>query len=179
MGLRSFLQKIFISRWLFSVETPKESKSLPSKIESVGFILTLQKPEDEKNFREVEKIILAFFTEAKEVKSIGLVNAKKQKNIVYKNPDLLFKNEIDWWGHIKSFAVKKFIKQPFDILFNLSNQDLPVLQVILSQSQAKFKVGSGAKKTLPFHDFIVNPKVKGDPVELTKALIDYLKIVKS
>ncbi len=179
MGLVSFLQKYFTKKWLFKQEEKPNTRSLPPIIKNIGFLISLQKPEDEKRFKEIEKILKDFFNEAEEIKWIGIVKAKKQKVNLFKSTEILFKDDLNIWGQIKNFTVKKFINQPFDVLFNLTEDELPVVQIIISQSKAKYKVGRGGKKIQLYQDFMVNPSIKGNSVELLHAILDYLKIVKS
>lgn len=82
--------------------------------------------------------------QGKKVKLLGFLAGKtKNENFVF---DHFNKTDLDWALRPKNDRVNDFIKNPFDILMNLSNQSHPTLEYITAFSHAKFRVGPFTEK---------------------------------
>jgi hypothetical protein len=77
------------------------------------------------------------------VSILGYVNSKKliDHYLYRKGFDFFSRNDLNWYYKPVSEVTDKFIKQPFDILINLSLETIYPIQYIVALSPATFKVG--------------------------------------
>ena len=87
------------------------------------------------NFLNEKKIITSIlvFCPLKEV---------PQNFLLRKNVKVFTKKELNWYGRPNQPIVEQFINEDFDILIDLSLQEIFPLRWVSTLSQAKFKVGT-------------------------------------
>jgi hypothetical protein len=74
--------------------------------------------------------------------------------------DYFTKKDVNWHFKPESKYVTDFTKEKFDVLIDLSENDLLPLQYVLCMSQAKFKVGRYSNTNLDFYDMMIDVKNK-------------------
>lgn len=84
--------------------------------------------------------------------------------------------ETSWVGIPLPDFVNTFMTKNFDILIDLSTQELFPLQWIASLSKAKFKVGNLAHSNTP-NDLIINIKPESDLTNLIAQTKHYLNLI--
>ncbi|HMQ00417.1 MAG TPA: hypothetical protein PKC24_11600 [Cyclobacteriaceae bacterium] len=107
------------------------------KVKLIGILYTI---EDKAKHEHIKSLVKKLEFEGKVVKVLCLLPPKKE------NYEFLFdyfsKKDLNFWGKLESDDVKKFIEEPFDILYNPDMNPDFMLQYILASSKAKCRVGS-------------------------------------
>lgn len=89
-----------------------------------------------------------------QVDILGFVNSKKLNDqyLYRKGLDFFSLNDLNWYYRPVSAVAEKFMKEPYDLLLNLSLQDYFPIHYIVSLSTASFKAGrfSPADESLDF-----------------------------
>ena len=95
------------------------------------------------SFEIIRNLVKDLSHESKKVTVLGYVDSKKLiDNYLYrKGFDFFSKNELNWYYRPSSPVVDDFIKEPFDILINLSLEDYFPIRYITALSPATFKTG--------------------------------------
>lgn len=109
---------------------------------------------DEKTFRLIKDIQKNLSENKREVMVIGYIDRPDIPTYCIV-PDMGYyfnQNEIDWLSIPKNDYLKKFVKKDFDILIDLSDDDMFTLKYLSGLSQAKLKVG----KYSPLHEKIMD-----------------------
>lgn len=111
-----------------------------SVAETIGILFDATEPA---TVEIVRKFVKHFDNSNKRVAVLGYVDDKKLiDHYLYRKGIVFFtKTDLNWYNKPDSKAINKFISIPFDILFNLSINEVYPLQYILALSQAKMKVG--------------------------------------
>ena len=135
------------------------------------------------NQEEHYNVICSFIKELqdknKNVRSLGYV---KDYNVVphFCFPKLSYdyftKKEVNWYKVPSSNFVNDFVKENFDILIDLSNEDCMPIQYISAISNASFKVGLYNDKNKNIYDFMI--KVDGLTIQnLINQIKHYLSLI--
>lgn len=74
--------------------------------------------------------------------------------------DYFTRKDLNWYYKPEGKYVNDFIKEKFDVLIDLSENDLLPLQFVLCMSKARFKVGRYSEQNLPFYDMMIDVKNK-------------------
>jgi hypothetical protein len=95
------------------------------------------------SFEIIRNLVKDLMHDSKKISVLGYVDSKDLiDNYLYrKGFDFFSRNELNWYRKPDSPAVAEFIKEPFDLLINLSLEDHYPIQYIATLSPAKFKAG--------------------------------------
>jgi len=95
------------------------------------------------SFEIIKKLVKDLSTDSKKISVLGYVDSKKLiDNYLYrKGFDFFSKNELNWYFKPISSNVEQFMKEPFDLLINLSLEDHFPIRYITALSPATFKTG--------------------------------------
>ena len=168
------IQNYFIDKRIAAVlkKTNKNSNvEVLSEILRVAIFVDEQSTFNEEKFRELQEIIDLDETHF----SILTFKEKKASYNEFRGT-VLFSNEINWQGKITSKDVRSYIKKPYDLLIDYTQEDSLTRQLVIAQIVAKMKVGFSEKKKL-FYDLLISVSPK--EIDLfNKELVRYLKILK-
>jgi hypothetical protein len=95
------------------------------------------------SFEIIRNLVKELTHDSVKVTVLGYVDSKKLiDNYLYrKGFDFFSKNELNWYSKPVSPVVEEFMKEPFDILINLSLENYYPIRYITALSPASFKVG--------------------------------------
>lgn len=161
-SLRKITERHVMNRDLSKVNDP---------VKTVGFLV------DEKIFKEFETFY-DFYSDLglvpKDIKVFSFIEAKKKLPSLRQNQVQC--KDFNWKGEMHNQNAKEFVQRDFDLLIGYYNDKNAFLDAMISQSNAKFKVGFvGADERL--FDLLIAVDAKN--VKLFKQeLIKYLKILK-
>jgi len=161
-SLRKITERHVMSRDVSKVNDP---------VKTVGFLV------DEKVFKEFE-MLYNFYKDLdiapKDVKVLSFIEVKKKLPSLRQNQVQC--KDFNWKGEMHNQSAKEFIQKDFDMLVGYYQDKNAFLDTMISQSNAKFKVGFvGADERL--FDLLIAVDAKN--VKLFKQeLIKYLKILK-
>ncbi len=74
--------------------------------------------------------------------------------------DYFTRKDLNWFNRPEGKFVNDFVKEKFDVLIDLSENDKLPLQYILAMSPALFKIGRYSNENLSFYDMMVDVKGK-------------------
>lgn len=95
------------------------------------------------SFEIIKKLVKDLSHDAKKITVLGYVNSKNLiDNYLYrKGFDFFSRNDLNWYFKPVSQVVDQFIREPFDLLINLSLDDHYPIRYITGVSSATFKAG--------------------------------------
>ena len=95
------------------------------------------------SFEIIRNLVKDLSQDARKVAVLGYVDSKKliDHYLYRKGFDFFSKNELNWYSRPVSPVVEEFIKEPFDLLINLSLEDYFPIRYITALSPARFKTG--------------------------------------
>ncbi len=171
--------KIFFGNYFFKKEYSALKRDvIVNNIENATTVGLIFHADSEENYKIISRFILQIKKEGvKEIKILGFVNAKNLPS--YLSPKLgqnfMLKKDLNW--HLKpvSNSALNFIYDPFDILIDLTTENIFPLKCILGMSRAHFKVGRGEDEKNILLDMIINTEKAKGLEELAKQILYYLK----
>jgi hypothetical protein len=126
------------------------------------------------SFEIIRNLVKDLSHDARKVTVLGYVDSKKLiDNYLYrKGFDFFSKNELNWYAKPTSSLVDQFIKEPFDLLINLSLEDYYPIQYITALSPAAFKAGKYSPED-NILDFMIDiEKEKQTMISLQKEIMN-------
>ena len=98
-------------------------------------------------FRTVKTMVKELTTKQRQVMALGFINRKSIPNYcVAANSGYYFNlRDLNWYGGPKNDYIKELINKEFDILIDLTLEDVFVLQYVSGLSRSKLKVGRYSK----------------------------------
>ena len=118
-------------------------KPVVCNINKAGHIGIIYNATESVSFEIIRDLVKDLTHEKRKVTVLGYVDSKKLiDNYLYrKGFDFFSKNELNWYSKPVSSTIDQFIKEPFDLLINLSLEDHYPIQYITALSPAAFKAG--------------------------------------
>ncbi len=117
----------------------------------------------------------------KDIEFLGFINISKkklgQKNIPFNH---FLASDVNWYGIPNNAVVDKFMQRHFDLLLNLTannNQSELVLDYIMANSNAAFRVGEYKEGKEYCYDLMFNLKPNDKLPELIKQIEVYLPML--
>jgi len=106
----------------------------------IGIVYDATEPDSFGIIRDLGKQLLG---KAEKVDILGFVNSKKLEDqyLYRKGLDIISLNDLNWYNKPVSTVAEKFMKEPYDLLLNLSLVDHFPIRYIVSLSTAAFKAG--------------------------------------
>jgi hypothetical protein len=143
---------------------------------TVGILYTIY---NEYSYNKVCEFVKYLQDRRKNVKVVGLANRKLVPHycIPKLSWDLLTKDDINWYYKPKRPFVADFIKEPYDMLIDLSLEDQYPLQYIAGLSKAKFKVGRAGEENTEYYDMMIETNEKTTIDEFIKHIMHYLTVI--
>lgn len=134
---------------------------------------------DAEEFEAVKKYIKKLKDDKRKVKALGFYDAKNQPaSMISKlEYDFFTQKELTWYLKPIDPIIDNFLREPFDILINLSaNNKLP-LQWIMALSHARLKVGKTQIKYSPLYDIIIEVAENTNLQSFTLQAEKYLRMI--
>lgn len=157
----------------------------PRKVKSVNLrdalkVAVLVNVTEKNLYLEFRKLCNELETKNKEVKidAVGWFKGKKQPEFVKANERLKLINTVDynWFYRPKknSTNLKSILEKEYDLLIDLTKNDIYPLRKICSMVKAGFKVGSFELENEPFYDLMVQYR---SPKDYTAQVLHYLTLI--
>lgn len=115
----------------------------------------------------------------KTVQALGYFHEKETPQFVTPERDFDYfnKKDLNWFMKPDSASIHKFANQKFDILVDLSIEEVFPVEFVLATSKAKFKVGKGGGKNRHFYDLMINIEEGQGLNFLVKNINHYLNMI--
>lgn len=126
------------------------------------------------SFEIIRNLVKELAHDSRKVTVLGYVDSKKliDHYLYRKGFDFFSKNELNWYYRPVSPVVEQFIKEPFDLLINLSLEEYYPINYITALSSAKFKTGKYSPGDI-YLDFMIDiEKEKQTMKNLQKEIMD-------
>lgn len=132
-------------------------------------------------FRTVKTMVKELTTKQRQVMALGFINRKSIPNYcVAANSGYYFnQRDLNWYGGPKNDYIKELINKEFDILIDLTLEDVFVLQYVTGLSRSKLKVGRYSKTHENYFDLMISLKKTATLEEFIDHVLHYLIILKS
>ncbi len=133
------------------------------------------------NFEIVKEYVKDIRSRQKEVLALGYVNKKvlPMNQFAQLGLDFFTRKNLNWQLFPVSKEVSNFIKEPFDIVLNLSDNNIFPLRYIAAVSKARFRVGRFDISSVPCYDMMIEAKPETELKQFIKQAEDFLRKIKS
>ena len=148
----------------------RDTSQLNARLRTIGFLV------DEaqfQNFEDLYEIWNDLGIQRKDVKVFTFVEVKKKTPSLRQNQ--LNNKDINWRGEIHNANAMEFLRIPFDVLVGYYKGSHDYLDMMVAQSNAKFKVGV-SESDERLYDLLVNVSIS-EPRIFKAELKKYLKIL--
>ena len=150
-----------------------------SSLETADTIALLFDATNAEEFEIIKKFIKKFKESKKKVRALGYYDAKEipvmmPSKLEY---DFFTRKQLKWYLKPSDPVVDNFIKEPFELLINLSKDHRTPLLYVLALSRASFKVGASHPKYLNYYDFIIDLPEETSLTEYLNVLEKYLTMI--
>jgi len=132
-------------------------------------------------FQIVKTLVKDLTTRQRQVMALGFVNRKSIPNYcIAANSGYHFNlRDLNWYGAPKNDYIHEFINKEFDILIDLSLDDVFVFKYISGLSRSKFKVGRHNDNYMDCFDLMIKMEPNASLEAFIEQVIHYLVIFKS
>jgi hypothetical protein len=132
-------------------------------------------------FQIVKTLVKELTSRQRQVLAIGFVNRKSIPNYcIAANSGYHFNlRDLNWYGGPKNDYVHEFINKEFDILIDLSLDDLFIFKYISGLSRSHFKVGRHNDAHLDCFDLMIKAEPNISLETLIEQITHYLVIIKA
>lgn len=162
----------------------KRLKSVNRKVKTHNFETAqsagiLFSPANEESFNEVKNFLTFLSDNDMKVIALGYYPGKKipAPYLMRKGINLYCNTDLNWYYKPKNELIDQFIKQEFDILFDLNLEDYFTTKYVGSLSKASFKVGKSHENA--YHDLVIDIHKNNTVEYLTEQIKHYLKLIKN
>jgi hypothetical protein len=152
-ALRRILANLRFKRELDENKNGHETVSFDAA-KKIGLLYDATEP---KNFEIVKEYVKNVRSRQKEVLALGYVDKKElpQNQFAQLGLDFFTRKDLNWQHFPQSLEVSNFIREPFDIVLNLSDNSVFPLRYIAAVSKAKFRVGRFDESSVPCYDMMI------------------------
>lgn len=171
-----------VGRFLFSIRLKqvRRKKQLVNLNQAKNICITYNVTGQEA-FRTVKTLVKELTTKQRQVMALGFINRKSIPNYcVAANSGYYFNlRDLNWYGGPKNDYIKELINKEFDILIDLTLEDVFVLEYVSGLSRSKLKVGRYSKTHEHYLDLMISLKRTATLEDFIDHVLHYLLILKS
>ena len=145
--------------------------------DTIALLFDASNPEE---FETIKKFIKKLKEAKKKVRALGYYDDKEMPVMMVSKLeyDFFTKKQLKWYLKPSDPIVDNFIKEPFELLINLSKEHRTPLLYVLALSRAGFKVGARHPKYLDYYDMMIALPEETSLSEYLNLLIKYLEMIK-
>lgn len=132
-------------------------------------------------FRKVKLLIKDLTTTKRQVMAVGFVNKKSIPNycVAAYSGYYFDQKDLNWFGGPKNDYIKEFINKEWDILIDLTMEDVFAIQFISGLSKSRFKVGRYSESHKKYYDLMIKVNNSLSIDAFIEQILHYLLILKS
>lgn len=164
------LQKRFINKNIDKNLKNRSISNINDSLHKIGFLVDEGIPIDVEKFYEIAKDL---GLQQKDVKIFSFLEVKTKTPTLQQNK--INNKHFTWRGDIHNQNAEEFLEIPFDVLIGYYHNSNIFMDLLVSKSKAKFKIGFAGTDNRLF-DLLINI----DPLrieDVKNELIKYLKIL--
>ncbi len=176
-GIKQTVGNLILNRNISRLERDKKFVSF-SDARNVGIVYLVS---NQGIFNKVKLLIRKLNSPYRQVMALGFVDRDSIPDYcVAANSGYYFdKKDLNWYGAPKNNYIKEFINKEFDIIIDLTLEEVYVLQYIVALSKSKLKVGRFSKSTEKYYDLMIKNDNNTLSDEYIDQILHYLDILKS
>jgi len=142
----------------------------------IGIIYVLK---DEQTYNHITRFVKLLQDKQINVKAIGYFDGDIRPIYAIEKLSLDYydRNNLNWYGKPKSNYVTDFCKTDFDILIDLSLENIFQTKYLAALSKAKFKAGKDGENNEVIFDLMIDINQKTTLDEFITLIIHYLSII--
>ena len=150
-------------------------------INDAGKIGLLYLVTDEKSYGKIVEFIRELQDQNKTVIALGFVKSKDVPDFFSSSNSYSFftLKDINWYNKPSGTFINNFLKEKFDIVINLSLDDVFPLQYISGLSNANLKVGKFGKENSAYYDLMIETDNIKETATFIEQIVHYLSIIKN
>jgi len=149
-----------IGSYLLSKEIQKEHRVVVQNLEEATKVGIVYYVKDERAFKRVKNYVRKLKDEQGISKIMALGYFPGNDQPVYLdsrlNYDYFNNKDLNWYGRPQGNTVQNFISEEYEILIDLSLEDMLPLQFIMTKSKARFKVGRLSPTNQKINDMLID-----------------------
>ncbi len=160
------------------LDAPREV--VASNLQQAKTIGIIYNASDKVNYLEYKRLanLISEYNPKAEMKALGWYRGKRKPEFLSKSTVSSFFGKSDYGTFYKPKKSAKelnlFIETPFDVLIDLTRNDIFPLRRVLAMSKARFKVGQFTERNEPFYEFMIKCKTAK---EFISQAVYYLKLI--
>jgi hypothetical protein len=176
-GIKQTVGNFLLNKNLSRLERDKKLVSF-SDARNIGIVYLVS---NQGVFNKVKLLIRKLNSPYRQVMALGFVNRDSIPDYcVAANSGYYFdKKDLNWYGAPNNDYIKEFINKEFDIIIDLTLEDVYVLQYIVALSKSKLKVGRFSKSMEKYYDLMIKNNNNTLSDEYIDQILYYLDILKS
>lgn len=162
----------------------KELKKVVRKKKVIGFdaakkIGILYDCSQEDHYREVVNLVKRLEQQGKTVHALGFVRHKEmpQYTMAQLNFSYCHRSDFSLTFKLKSPQLQNFSRAGFDLIMDLSPNDLFFMKFLAGLCNATFKAGTYTEEYVDLYDLMIREKDDTGIHELIEHMLHYLKII--
>lgn len=176
-GLRKILANYTFKKQILESHNVRETVNFDAA-KKIGLLYDATEP---RNFEIIKEYVKDMRSRQKEVLALGYVDKKElpQNQFAQLGLDFFTRKNLNWQFFPNSLEVTNFIREPFDIVMNLSENSIFPLRYIAALSKARFRVGRFDQSSIPCYDMMIEATPDTDLKQFIRQAEDYLRKIKS
>ena len=176
-GIKQTIGNFVLDRNISRLERDKKLTNL-SDSRTIGIVYLVS---NQTVFNKVKLLIRKLNSPYRQVMALGYVDRDSIPDYcVAANSGYYFdRKDLNWYGAPGNDYIKEFINKEFDIIIDLTLEDVYVLQYIVALSKSKLKVGRFSKSMQKYYDLMIKNDQKALSDEYIDQILHYLNILKS
>jgi len=167
------IKKSLLKRSIAKHKPFREKKLISlEQTRTIGIICQIT---DEDSYKEIHNLFSKLQSHNRTVWLVGYVNEKKVPYYCLQqlSADYFSRRNLNWYGKPDFAQLNDFISKDFDLLIDLSRNNLPPLHYILATSKAGLLVGAN-EHTQDLYDIYIKDEDRLDYLKLLKIIHNYL-----
>jgi hypothetical protein len=173
-GIRKRLGYYILKRKLQGFSRRKEYINL----EDAGTVGIIFHQTDNKSFETVQRFLKSLASEGKQIVAIGYIQSRKIPDfyLLRRGFNFFCVKDLNWYCRPEPEFAKEFMHREFDILINLSMDNLFPVEYIYALSRARFKAGKFTNGS-GYTDLAIDIKESRDIEYLIENISHYLRLI--
>jgi len=167
------IKKSLLKRSIAKHKPSREKKLISlEQTRTIGIICQIT---DEDSYKEIHNLFSKLQSHNRTVWLVGYINEKKVPYYCLQqlSADYFSKKHLNWYGKPDFVQLNDFISKDFDLLIDLSRNNLPPLRYILATSKAGLSVGAN-EYMQDLYDIYIKDEDHLDYLKLLKIIHNYL-----
>lgn len=174
INMFAFIKKFFLRK---SIEENKNPRNIYitslQKAKNIGIVCNIT---DEDSYKRIFSLFSKLHATGRLVWLMGYIDDKEVPFYCLQQltADYFCNKDLNWYGKPVKVQIDDFVKRDFDLVIDFTKQFYPVIQYMLTLTQAHFIVGSN-KEYADLYDLYIDAENMNDHMALLEQVYIYTK----